>query len=366
MSGSSQSDGIKVAKMKKIIDSSTGGFEMKRTTVGVDIAKNVFQLHWVDADTGEIVNKQLKRAVFLEHFANRDPCLIGMEACGGAQHWARRLTEMGHQVKLMPAKFVKAFVIGNKNDPADARAIWMATQMPSKAVAVKTEAQQAILALHRLRQQKIKFRTMQMNSLRGLLAEYGEVMAKSRGALDKAIPVVLARLAERLPTMLIDSLRELWNDLSRLDKQISDIEGRLRTWMKENKACKAIAEIPGVGLLTATAAVATMGDARAFKSGREFAAWLGLVPKQTGTGGKIQLLGISRRGDTYVRTLLIHGARSVLFHGKHAGAWAEQLQKRRPSNVVTVALANKIARTIWAVLAHDRPYEHSHVSAKPA
>ncbi|WP_277187178.1 IS110 family transposase, partial [Caballeronia sp. BR00000012568055] len=284
---------------------------MKYTTVGVDIAKNVFQLHWVDAGTGEIVNKQLKRAAFLEHFANRESCLIGMETCGGAQHWARRLIEMGHQVKLMPAKFVKAFNIGNKNDPADARAIWMATQMPSKPVAVKTEAQQAVLALHRLRQQKIKFRTMQMNSLRGLLTAYGEVMAKSRAALDKAIPGVLARLAERLPAMLIDSLRELWNDLDRLDKQVADIERRLQAWMREDKACKAIAATPGVGLLTATATVATMGDAKAFRSGREFAAWLGLVPKQIGTGGKVQLFGISRRGDTYVRTLLIHGARSV-------------------------------------------------------
>ncbi|CAH2805409.1 MAG: Mobile element protein [uncultured Caballeronia sp.] len=329
---------------------------MKYTTVGVDIAKNVFQLHWVDAGTGEIVSKQLKRADFLEHFANREACLIGMEACGGAQHWARRLIEMGHNVKLMPAKFVKAFVIGNKNDPADARAIWMATQMPSKAVAVKTEAQQAVLALHRLRQQKIKFRTAQMNCLRGLLAEYGEVIARSRNALDKSIPMVLAKLAERLTAMLIESLRELWSDLDRLDKRIADIERRLQAWMKEDEACKAIAAIPGVGLLTATATIATMGDARAFKSGREFAAWLGLVPKQIGTGGKIQLLGISRRGNTYVRTLLIHGARSVLFHAKHTGAWAEQLQKRRPSNVVTVALANKIARTIWAILAHNKPY----------
>jgi transposase len=200
---------------------------MTYTTVGVDIAKNVFQLHWVDAGTGEIVNRQLKRAAFLEHFANRELCLIGMEACGGSQHWARRLMEMGHQVKLMPAKLVKAFNIGNKNDPADARAIWMATQMPTKPVAVKTETQQAVLALHRLRQQKVKFRTMQMNTLRGLLAEYGEVMAKSRAALDKAIPGVLARLSERLPEMLIDSLRELWNDL---DRQIADIERRLQTW----------------------------------------------------------------------------------------------------------------------------------------
>jgi transposase len=344
----------------------TGESEMKLTTVGVDIAKQVIQLHYVDAETGEIVNKPVKRAGFLEHFANRSPCLIGMEACGGSQHWARKLTEMGHEVKLMPAKFVKAFVIGNKSDAADARAIWMAVQQPGKAVAVKTEAQQAVLALHRMRQQLVKFRTMQINSLRGLLTEYGEVMGKTRAALDKAMPVVLERLNERLPAILIDTLREQRNGLTTLDKQIAEIERRLQAWMKEDKACKAIAAIPGVGLLTATAAVATMGDAKAFKSGREFAAWLGLVPAQRGSGGKLQLLGISRRGDTYLRTLLIHGARSVLFHTKEPGAWLEQLKKRRPTNVVVVAQANKMARTIWAILAHDRPYERGYVSVKPA
>ena len=191
---------------------------MKLTPVGVDIAKNVFQIHYVDTETGEIVNRQIKRARFLEHFANRAPCLIGMEACGGSQHWARRLLEMGHQVKLMPAKFVKAFNIGNKNDPADARAIWLAVQQPCKAVAVKTEAQQAVLALHRMRQQLVKFRTMQINSIRGLLTEYGEVMGKGRSALDKAIAGVLERLAERLPAVLIETLREQWNGLEKLER----------------------------------------------------------------------------------------------------------------------------------------------------
>lgn len=339
---------------------------MKLTTVGVDIAKNVIQLHYVDAETGEIVNRPVKRAAFLEHFANRSPCLIGMEACGGSQHWARRLTEMGHQVKLMPARFVKAFVMGNKSDAADARAIWMAVQQPGKAVAVKTEAQQAVLALHRMRQQLVKFRTMQINSLRGVLTEYGEVMGKARAALDKAMPGVLERLTDRLPAILIDTLREQWNGLSELDRQIAEIERRLQAWMKEDKACRAIAAIPGVGLLTATAAVATMGDATAFRSGREFAAWLGLVPAQTGSGGKLQLLGISRRGDTYLRTLLIHGARSVLFHTKEPGPWLEQIRTRRPMNVVIVAQANKMARTIWAILAHDRPYEKGYVSVRPA
>lgn len=339
---------------------------MNSIPVGVDIAKSVIQVHWVDPKTGEVVNKPIKRDKFLEYFANRPACLIGMEACGGAHHWARQLTKIGHQVKLMPPKFVKAFNIGNKSDPVDARAIWMATQIPSKAVAIKSEEQQAVLALHRMRQQLVKFRTMQINSLRGLLAEYGEVMARSREGLDKAIPAVLAKLSERLPAILIDTLRAQWNGLTVLDRQVTEIEQRLRLWMKEDRASTTIAAVPGVGLLTATAAVATMGEATAFRSGREFAAWLGLVPRQTGSGGKVQLLGISRRGDTYLRTLLIHGARSVLRHPEKAGAWIEQLAKRRPFNVVVVALANKMARTIWALLAHNRQYQKEYISSKPA
>ncbi|MGT2455416.1 IS110 family transposase [Cupriavidus basilensis] len=339
---------------------------MNFTAVGVDIAKTVFQVHYVDQETGEIVNKPVKRAKFLEHFANRAPCLIGMEACGGAHHWARQLTKMGHQVKLMPAEFVKAFNIRNKNDAADARAIWLAVQQPSKAVAVKTEMQQAMLALHRMRQQLVKFRTMQINALRGLLTEYGEVMGRGRAALDKSIPEVLARVTQRLPTALIDTLREQWNGLAKLDEQVAEIERRMREWIKEDRAVKAIGEIPGVGLLTATAAVAMIGDAKTFRSGREFAAWAGLVPKQTGSGGKVNLHEISKRGDTYLRTLLIHGARSVITHAKEPGPWVEQMKKRRPANVVIVALANKMARTIWAVLAHDRPYQKGYVSAKPA
>ncbi|ONN78038.1 IS110 family transposase, partial [Burkholderia cenocepacia] len=177
---------------------------------------------------------------------------------------------------------------------------------------------------------------------------------------------VLGRIAERLPAALIDTLREQWNGLAKLDEQIAEIERRMREWKKEDKAVKAISEIPGVGLLTATAAVAMMGDPKAFSSGREFAAWAGLVPKQTGSGGKVNLHGISKRGDMYLRTLLIHGARSVLTHAKEPGEWIEQMKKRRPPNVVIVALANKMARTIWAVLAHDRPYQKGYVSVKPA
>lgn len=337
-----------------------------KTVVGVDTAKQVFQLHWVDAQTGEVFGKQLRRARFLEHFMNMAPCLIGMEACGGSQHWARRLQEMGHEVKLMPGKAVKAFVTGNKNDIADARAIWLAVQQPGvHAVAVKTEAQQAVLALHRMRQQLVKFRTMQSNGLRGLLGEYGEVTPVGRAALNRGMADALARLAERLPAVLIDTLREQWGMLARLDEQIVRIEQRLLAWMRQDRASKMIAAIPGVGLLTATAAVATMGDAKAFRSGREFAAWLGLVPAQTGTGGRIRLLGISKRGDTYLRTLLIHGARAVLTHAKEPGRWLQGIGQRRPANVVTVALANKMARTIWALLAHGREYDKEYVSVRP-
>lgn len=338
----------------------------RKTVVGVDTAKSVFQVYTVDQATGEVINKPIKRAQFLQWFANRPPCLIGMEACGGSQHWARKLQELGHEVKLMSGKMVKAFVCGNKNDAADARAIYMAAQQPEvKAVAIKTEAQQAVLAMHRIRQQLVKIRTAQMNALRGLLAEYGEVFGTGRKAFDSGIKAALERLAERLPTPLIDTLRDQWNELARLDERIARIEASLLAWMRQDRAAKAISAIPGVGVLTATAAVAAMGDAKAFRSGREFAAWIGLVPGQTGSGGKIRLLGMSKRGDTYLRTLLIHGARAVLQHAKMPNPWLQQMSQRRPPNVVIVALANKMARTIWAVLAHERAYDKDHVSLRP-
>jgi transposase len=343
-----------------------GESEMNATPVGVDLAKSVFQVHYIDQETGEIVNRQIKRAQFLEHFANRAQCLIGMEACGSAHHWARQLIQMGHLVKLMPARFVKAFNIGNKTDVADAKAIWLATQQSSKSVAMKTEMQQAVLMMHRQREQLVKFRTMQINGLRGMLAEFGEVMAKGRAALVKEMSGALMRVEARLPKVLIDTFREQWARVENLDREISTIERRLRDWKKEDKSVTVISEIPGVGLLTATAAVAMIGDPKSFKSGREFAAWLGLVPKQTGTGGKVSLQSISKRGDIYLRTLLIHGARSVLTRTKEPGAWIESLKKRRPPNVAVVALANKMARTIWAVLAHDRPYQKNYVSIVPA
>jgi transposase len=331
---------------------------MNRIVVGVDIAKRVFQLHWVEPATGEIVAVQLRRAKFLEHFANRYSCLIGMEACGGSQHWARALQRLGHEVKLLPGKSVKPFVGGNKSDAADARAIWTAVQQPGiKAVAVKSEEQQAVLALHRMREQLVKFRTAQTNGLRGLLTEYGEVMPQGRAGIQREIPAIFSRLIERLPSIVIETLREQYARLGELDERIGGIEKRLRQWQREDATAERIAEIPGVGLLTATAAVATMGDAKVFKSGREFAAWVGLVPRHTGTGGRIRLLGISKRGDRYLRTLLIHCARALFRHSKNRSVWFSELARRRPINVAIVAMANKIARTIWALIAHDRAYQ---------
>jgi transposase len=334
---------------------------MKTIVVGVDIAKRVFQLHWVEPETGEIVSLQLKREKFLEHFANRASCVIGMEACGGSQHWARSLQKLGHQVKLLSARMVKPFVGGNKNDVADARGIWTAVQQPG----VKSEEQQAVLALHRMREQLVKFRTAQINGLRGLLTEYGEVMPQGRAGIKRDIPGALGRLSDRLPAIVIDTLREQYARLGELDGEISQIERRLRQWQREDSATQRIAAIPGVGLLSATAAVATMGDAKAFKSGREFAAWLGLVPRQSGTGGRVRLLGISKRGDKYLRTLLIHGARAVLTHSKSPPEWLTELVKRRPKNVAVVAMANKMARTIWALTAHERAYQAGYVN-RPA
>jgi transposase len=338
---------------------------MKYTPVGVDIAKHLVQVHFIDEHSGEVVDKQLRSQDFLLFFSNRETCLIGMEACGGSQHWARELTKQGHQVRLLQARFVKAFVMGNKNDVMDARAIWMAVQQPGKTIAVKTEEQQAVLALHRMRQQLVKFRTAQINALHGMFLEFGETVRKGRASLDKAVPLVLERLKERLPPFLIARLEEQHHGLSALDEQIDGIEKELLAVARQNETCQRLLKIPGVGPLIATAAVATMGEATAFKSGREFAAYVGLVPKQTGSGGKVKLLGISKRGDTYLRTLFIHGARAAALVAREPGIWITELKKRRPASVAIVAMANKLARTVWAISAHNRDYEKDHVSVRP-
>jgi transposase len=333
---------------------------------GLDIAKHVFQMHTVDMGTGEISNIQLRRAAVVEHFANKPPCLIAIEACGGAHHWARELKKLGHTVRLIHAKAVRPFVAGNKTDATDARAIWLAVQQPGvKFVGVKSEQQQATLTLHRQRELLMKMRTMQTNALRGLLYEFGATFAKGRKALFKDVAQALDDLADKLPLMVRDSLREQVERIKALGQDMLAIEKRLALQLRADPQMQRIAQIPGVGVLTATAAIATMGEATAFKSGREFCAWLGLVPTQTGTGGKVRLGSISKRGDTYMRTLLIHGARSVLHHVKDPGPWLQQIKERRPANVVIVAQAAKMARTIWAVTAKQTDYQRGFKSVRP-
>ncbi|ECC9721721.1 IS110 family transposase [Salmonella enterica] len=338
---------------------------MKYIPVGVDIAKHLMQVHFIDEHSGEIVDKQIKRKKFLEYFSNREPCLIGMEACGGSQYWARELQKLGHQVRLLKGRYVKAFVMGNKNDVMDARAIWLAVQQPVKSVAVKSEEQQAILGLHRMRLQLVKFRTAQINALHGLLLEFGETTHKGRSSLAKEMPEALERLKKRLPLYLIDMLNEQYQRIIDLDEHINKIERQLQVVARQNETCQQLLKIPGVGPLIATAAVATMGEASAFKSGREFAAFIGLVPKQTGTGGRVKLLSISKRGDTYLRTLFIHGARSAALLSKDPGLWINNLKSRRPTAVAIVAMANKLARTVWAIAAHNRQYDKNYVSVRP-
>ncbi len=312
-----------------------------------------------------MVDKQIRRQDFLTFFSNRESCLIGMEACGGSQHWARELKKQGHEVRLLQGRFVKAFVMGNKNDVMDARAIWMAVQQPGKEIAVKTEEQQSVLVLHRSRRQLVKFRTAQINSLHGTLLEFGETIHKGRAAMDREFPAALERMKTKLPPYLITVLEDQYNRLSELDSLINGLEKRINSVARQNETCQRLMEIPGIGPLIATAVVATMGEVSSFKSGREFAAYVGLVPKQTGSGGKVRLLGISKRGDTYLRTLFIHGARAAALLSKEPVPWITELKKRRPTSVAIVAMANKLARIVWAIAAHGHKYNKDHISIRP-
>lgn len=330
---------------------------MHRTVIAIDIAKRVFQLHWVDFSTGAIERLKLKRREVLPWFARREPAVVAMEACGGAHEWGRQFERQGHTVRLLPPKGVRPFVQRNKTDTADAQAIWTASQQPGfRFVPIKTEDQQAVLALHRIRSQLLKMRIMQTNEIRGLLYEFGIDLPEGHAALLKAWSQLVPGLHDRLPAALVDSLIEQRKRIDVLQADITAIERRLAQHLKDSAACRAIAEVPGVGLLTATAVVATMGSPAAFENARQFAAWLGLTPRQRGTGGKVRQLGISKRGDGYVRTLLMHGARAAIVqaHAKQTWPWLEALLQRRPYNVVVAAVANKMARTLWAILARER------------
>jgi len=335
---------------------------MKITTVGIDLAKNVFQVHGVDERGKAGLRKALKRDQVLSFFANHAPCLIGMEACGSAHYWARKLEALGHTVKLIAPQFVKPYVKTNKNDAADAEAICEAVGRPNmRFVPVKNSEQQAVLSLHRARQGFVKARTAQANQIRGLLAEYGIIIPQGISQIARRLPEILEESENGLPGVFRQLLKRLGDHLKELERQVDELEGQIQTWHHEHEASKKLARIPGIGPLTASALIASIGDAKSFANGRQLAAWLGLVPKQHSSGGKPTLLGISKRGDTYLRTLLIHGARAVIRVAEHkpdfAESWLARLLARRNKNVAAVALANKNARTVWALLAHDRNYE---------
>jgi len=282
---------------------------MNITTIGIDLAKNVMQVHGADDHGRTVLKKQLKRAQMLPFFVNLVPCKIGMEACGSAHYWARKLQALGHTVQLIPPQYVKPFVKRNKNDAADAEAICEAVTRPNMpSVPVKNASQQAILSVHRARQEFVKARTAQANQIRGLLAEYGIAIPQGIGHIAKRIPEILEDGENDLPGSFRALLQRLADHLKALDRQVGELEVEIQFWHRENDASKKLAKIPGIGPITASALVATIGDARNFKNGRQLAAWLGIVPKQHSTGGKSTLLGISKRGDTYLRTLLIHGA----------------------------------------------------------
>ena len=343
---------------------------MNITQVGIDLAKLVFQVHGVDARGKVALRKRLKRQQVAAFFARLTPCLIGLEACGGAHFWARKLTELGHTVKLIAPQFVKPYVKTNKNDAADAEAICEAVDRPNmRFVPIKNTEQQALLGLHRARQGFVIERTAQANQIRGLLAEFGLVMAVGIRSIERKLPEFLEDAENGLSGVSRALFARLLLHFRTLDRQVEELEREINAWHREDMASKRLLGIPGIGPLTASALVASVGDAKVFHNGRQFAAWLGLVPRQNSSGGKTNLLSISKRGDTYLRTMLIHGARSVLLHLKshpdQADSWLARVANRRNPNIAAVALANKNARTAWALLAHGRDYQAGYRSENP-
>lgn len=343
---------------------------MNITTVGLDLAKSVFQVHGVDERGKAVLKKQLRRDQVAAYFANLPACLIGIEACGSAHHWARKLETLGHTVKLMAPQFVKPYVKTNKNDVADAEAICEAVGRPNmRFVPMKNVEQQAVLAMHRVRQGFVKARTAQANQIRGLLAEFGVIIPKGIAHIAGRVPELIEDGANELPGSFRRLVQRLLDHFKDLDKQVDQLEEQIRTWHRSSELSCKLEKIPGVGPITASALVATVGNAKSFESARQMAAWMGLVPRQSSTGGKTTLLGISKRGDTYLRTLLIHGARSVVRTAERRRGpddWLIKLQQRRTHNVCAVALANKNARMAWALLARDREFRPDYRAATAA
>jgi transposase len=348
-----------------------GATTMKITVIGFDLAKNVFQVHGVDGDGHVIVKKKLRRAQVSMFFANVEPCLVGIEACSSAHHWARKLQAFGHTVRLMAPQFVKPYVKANKTDAADAEAICEAVTRPGmRFVPIKSVENQTLLALHRARQGFIKSRVAQTNQIRGLLAEFGIVMTQGPKNVEPQLLRILEDAENGLPSSFRQLLQRLLENARQLRIQAEEIETEIKQWHENSEQSRRLAEIPGIGALTASALVASIGDAKAFANGRQLAAWIGLVPRQYSSGGKAKLLGISKRGDKYLRTLMVHGARSVILRaGAKAGyaeSWLGRLLVRRHKNVAACALANRSARVVWALLAHNRHYQSTYTRAEAA
>ena len=330
------------------------------STIGVDIAKSVFQVHGVDADGAVVIRRRVGRAKVLEFFADLSPCLVGMEACATAHQWARELKKLGHDTRLMPPTYVKAYVKRGKSDAADAAAICEAVTRPSmRFVPIKSAEQQSALMLHRTRDLLIRQRTQLINALRAHLAELGLVAAKGREGLQQLVMAVTESSDERLPSNARFACQAIVAQLHAVQTQINGLDKRIAQAHRANADSKRLDAIPGFGVILSTAVVATMTDPKAFKTGREFAAWIGLVPRQNSTGGKERLGSISKQGDRYLRRLLVVGAISIVRTARMRPdkyPWVIELLARRPAKVVAVALANKMARIAWAVLAKGETY----------
>jgi transposase len=344
---------------------------MQVKTIGLDLAKNIFQVHGVDARGVTMLRKQLRRDQVLMFFARLQPCLIGIEACGGAHYWAAKLTALGHRVKMMAPQFVKPYVKTNKNDSLDAEAICEAVARPNmRFVPMKSPEQQSVLSLHTVRESFVHARTAQANQIRGLLLEFGLIVPQGMRHIYARVPDLIEDANNELPgrfRLLIDRLLQ---HLKELDRQVRELEREIELWHRCSEVSRRLETIPGIGPITASALVASAGDPSNFKNARQFAAWIGLVPHQNSSGGKTQLLGISKRGNVYLRTLLIHGGRALVQLAKtrvdRADTWLGKLTARRHHNIAAVAMANKNARLAWALLATGRSYEPMHMPARSA
>jgi transposase len=336
-------------------------------TIGLDLAKSVFQVHGVDAEGGVVFRRQLRRAQMLPFFKKQPLCLVGMEACATSHHWAREIEALGHQVRLMPPRYVKPYVKRNKNDMADAEAICEAVTRPTmRFVEIKTPEQQAVLMLHRTRALFGRQHTALINALRAHLAEFGIVAGVGRKGLEKLLEVIADAQDARVPPAARDCLMALRDQLVMVRRQILEADRRILVWHRASEVSRRLAEIPGVGPLIATALVASVPDPQAFKSGRDLAAWIGLVPRQNSTGGKERLGHISKAGNRYLRMLLVVGALSVIRRAKQVGytrrPWLAKLLERRSTKIAAIALANKNARTAWAMMAHGTCYQEPRVA----